>query len=91
MKPYKNLLFGLLTISLPLLASCEEDENIESTNWVLVWADEFDTPTPDNRPDPAKWTYETELQVMAIKNCRTTQTVWKTHLMPLLTALAASR
>lgn len=59
MKLYRNLLFGLLTISLPLLTSCEEDENIESANWTLVWADEFDTPTPDNRPDPAKWTYET--------------------------------
>lgn len=59
MKHYKTILLGLLTASLPLLfGSCEEEEKIEKSEWILVWSDEFDTPTPDNRPDPAKWTFE---------------------------------
>ena len=56
MKPYKTILLSLLILPLPLLlGSCEKEEEIENTRWVL---DEFDTPTPDNRPDPSKWTYE---------------------------------
>ena len=59
MKPYKTILLSLLILPLPLLlGSCEKEEEIENTRWVLVWSDEFDTPTPDNRPDPSKWTYE---------------------------------
>ena len=59
MKPYKTILLSLLILPLPLLlGSCEKEEEIENTRWVLVWSDEFYTPTPDNRPDPSKWTYE---------------------------------
>ena len=59
MKRYKIILLALLGFSLPLLLeSCEKEETIENTEWVLVWSDEFNIPTPDNRPDPLKWTYE---------------------------------
>lgn len=58
MKHYKTILLGVLT-TLPLFfSSCEKEEEIEEAQWVLVWSDEFNTPTSDNRPDPMKWTYE---------------------------------
>lgn len=44
-------------IGLLLLSSCEQ-ETLDKQTWELVWADEFETPTPDNRPDPRKWTYD---------------------------------
>lgn len=75
MKPYKTILLSLLILPLPLLlGSCEKEEEIENTRWVLVWSDEFDTPTPDNRPDPSKWTYEKALQDTVIRNFRTIPT-----------------
>lgn len=63
MKQYKAILLAMTAISLSLLlGSCEKDDTESGTadgsNWVLVWSDEFDTPTSDNRPDPTKWTYE---------------------------------
>ena len=70
MKPYKTILLSLLILPLPLLlGSCEKEEEIENTRWVLVWSDEFDTPTPDNRPDPSK-----ALQDTVIRNFRTIPT-----------------
>ena len=38
--------------------SCDDDKNEDTQQWTLVWQDEFDTPTPDNRPDPTKWGYD---------------------------------
>ena len=44
--------------------SCGKEDSLEGSGdpenngWVLVWSDEFNTPTEDNRPDPSKWTYE---------------------------------
>jgi len=60
MKHYKTILLGFLALA---LGSCEEDTpetggKPEDNGWVLVWSDEFDTPTEDNRPNPSKWTYE---------------------------------
>lgn len=61
MKHYKTILLGFLALS---LGSCENEDapqtsgNPEDNGWVLVWSDEFDTPTEDNRPDPSKWTYD---------------------------------
>ena len=61
MKLYKTILLGFLFV---LLGSCEKENAIENNynpedkGWVLVWSDEFDTPTEDNRPNPSKWTYE---------------------------------
>ena len=61
MKLYKTILLGFL---ISLLGSCEKENTIENNDnpenkgWVLVWYDEFDTPTEDNRPNPSKWTYE---------------------------------
>ena len=61
MKHYKTILLGFLALS---LGSCEKEsalegnDNPENNGWVLVWSDEFDTPTEDNRPNPSKWTYE---------------------------------
>ena len=60
MKHYKTILLGFLALT---LGSCGEDTpetggNPEDNGWVLVWSDEFDTPTEDNRPNPSKWTYE---------------------------------
>lgn len=37
MKPYKTILLSLLILPLPLLlGSCEKEEEIENTRWVLV-------------------------------------------------------
>ena len=61
MKRYNMILFGLLSIVFTsFFASCEKDGEMAKDNkeWVLVWSDEFDTPTSNNRPDPSKWTYE---------------------------------
>lgn len=70
MKQFKYIFLGLLTLAAPaMLTSCDEDEvemadwatdsdKAEQGEWTLVWSDEFDTPTEDNRPDPNKWTYE---------------------------------
>lgn len=60
MKLYKNILMCMLPLaSMMVLTGCSDDDNIdENAPWVLVWSDEFNTPTPDNRPDPSKWTYE---------------------------------
>ena len=61
MKHYKTILLGFLALS---FGSCGKDDALESNStpenngWVLVWSDEFNTPTEDNRPDPSKWTYE---------------------------------
>ena len=42
MKPYKTILLSLLILPLPLLlGSCEKEEEIENTRWVLVWSDEI--------------------------------------------------
>lgn len=62
----KTGLSGLLTLFLPLFffgcekeaVSGESGTDPEKRGMVLVWSDEFDTPTPDNRPDPDNWTYE---------------------------------
>ena len=64
MKRYKTILLGCLAVSPLFFTSCEKEEtlegnsNPENNGWVLVWSDEFNTPTEDNRPDPSKWTYE---------------------------------
>lgn len=61
MKRYMHILLALMAVAAPMaLTGCEDDDNNKDVNdpWVLVWADEFNDPTPDNRPDPAKWTYE---------------------------------
>ena len=47
MKHYKTILLGFLALT---LGSCGEDTpetggNPEDNGWVLVWSDEFDTPT----------------------------------------------
>lgn len=60
MKHYRTILLGFLALA---LGSCDDEtpENggtPEDNGWVLVWSDEFDTPTSDNRPNPSKWTYE---------------------------------
>lgn len=60
MKHYKTILLGFLALT---LGSCDDETpgnngNPEDNGWVLVWSDEFDTPTEDNRPNPSKWTYE---------------------------------
>ena len=52
MKPYKTILLSLLILPLPLLlGSCEKEEEIENTRWVLVWSDEFDTQTRSFKVD----------------------------------------
>lgn len=54
----------ILLVSFALaLGSCgdevpETSEKPEDNGWTLVWSDEFDTPTEDNRPNPSKWTYD---------------------------------
>lgn len=60
MKQYKNiLLLGLLAITSPIvLTGCDDDNDDNNDPWVLVWSDEFNDATADNRPDPSKWTYE---------------------------------
>lgn len=63
MKRYSDILLGgLLLMSSPVaLTSCDDDNDDNTSKndpWVLVWSDEFNDPTADNRPDPAKWTYE---------------------------------
>lgn len=60
MKQYKHILLGLLIAASPVaLTSCDEDDDAAANDpWVLVWSDEFNVPTDDNRPDPSKWTYE---------------------------------
>ena len=61
MKHYKIILLSFLALS---FGSCGKDDALEGNNtpenngWELVWSDEFNTPTEDNRPDPSKWTYE---------------------------------
>ena len=61
MKHYKTILLGFLALS---FGSCGKEDSLEGSGnpenngWVLVWSDEFNTPTEDNRPDPSKWTYE---------------------------------
>lgn len=58
MKPFKNIFLCLSVMAMPLaFTSCDDKEENNDT-WVLVWGDEFNDPTPDNRPDPTKWTYE---------------------------------
>lgn len=57
MKHYKIILLSFLALS---FGSCGKDDalegsgNPENNGWVLVWSDEFNTPTEDNRPDPSK-------------------------------------
>lgn len=60
MKQYKNILLcGLMAIASPLaLTGCDDDNSDNNDPWVLVWSDEFNDATADNRPDPSKWTYE---------------------------------
>lgn len=41
-----------------LTTSCK-DEPEPQDDWVLVWNDEFNTPTTDNLPNPNKWSFET--------------------------------
>lgn len=36
----------------------ENPDKAETNDWTLVWSDEFNTPTDDNRPDPNKWVFE---------------------------------
>ena len=61
MKHYKIILLSFLALS---FGSCGKDDALEGNStpenngWELVWSDEFNTPTEDNRPDPSKWTYE---------------------------------
>ena len=45
-------LFSIVTMS------CDSDNKEKNDKWVLVWQDEFNEPTADNRPDPTKWTYD---------------------------------
>lgn len=61
MKKYKYIC--LLALMAPVvLTGCSDDDSNDNNStkdpWVLVWSDEFNMPTPDNRPDPAKWVYE---------------------------------
>lgn len=59
MKQIKYMFLGLLTLASPLvMTSCDDNEEEKNEDWVLVWADEFNVPTSDNRPDPSKWVYE---------------------------------
>lgn len=63
MKILKNIFLCLSAVSLSAsMAACDDNDSTEKENskdpWVLVWCDEFNDPTADNRPDPAKWTYE---------------------------------
>ena len=61
MKHYKIILLSFLALS---FGSCGKEDALEGNStpenngWELVWSDEFNTPTEDNRPDPSKWTYE---------------------------------
>lgn len=60
MKYYHLLLLSLTALACTLFAGCTDDEEKPGKeDWVLVWADEFDESTPDNKPDPSKWIYET--------------------------------
>lgn len=59
MKQIKYMFLGLLTLASPLvMTSCDDNEEEKNEDWILVWADEFNVPTGDNRPDPSKWVYE---------------------------------
>lgn len=64
MRTYNILATAVLTVcSLSLLTGCQkdDDEQQESSgnDWVLVWHDEFNDPTADNRPDSTRWEFET--------------------------------
>lgn len=59
MNKFRYMFLSLLAItSSAVITGCSDDDNEKNDPWVLVWSDEFNTPTPDNRPDPSKWTYE---------------------------------
>lgn len=64
MKQNKTIRLGLPLLILPFcMAGCDngdDPQNIETQDngWELVWQDEFNTPTYNNRPDPANWNYE---------------------------------
>lgn len=58
MKKHKILYLALSAFTLQIFASCEKVETVDNTAWVLTWSDEFNEPTPDNRPDPNKWVYD---------------------------------
>lgn len=47
-----------LPLSASLFTACSDDKP-EQDDWVLVWHDEFNDPTADNKPDPKKWVFET--------------------------------
>lgn len=60
MKLYRLSILSLLPVlSLAFsVTSCGETESLDKTQWVVTWQDEFNDPTADNRPDPAKWAYD---------------------------------
>ena len=66
MAHYKTILSCLGTaLLLVSAAGCEKEAASQSGSgtpeergMVLVWSDEFNTPTSDFRPDPANWTYD---------------------------------
>lgn len=63
MKHYRTILQVLSLLFLALFyGSCEKEVTgggtPEENGMVLVWSDEFNTPTPDNRPDPLNWSYD---------------------------------
>ncbi len=56
---YKQIfLISILFVILLFVPSCNNPLDPEVPNWQLVWQDEFDGPV-GQRPDPAKWTYDT--------------------------------
>lgn len=84
----KRLALSLLTAILCLtgLTGCHDDDEPteKGHDWVMVWHDEFDTPTKDNRPDPKKWTYDlgpnpsnNELQVYTDREVNAGYTYYK--------------
>lgn len=58
MKQSKILIYSLSIFTAQLFSSCEKMETVDNATWVLTWSDEFNDPTPDNRPDPSKWVYD---------------------------------
>lgn len=51
--------FPLMVLALTFSACSGNDEEIvESSEWELTWSDEFNLPTLNNLPNPAKWGFE---------------------------------